>query len=77
MVTRGFAGRQLTSDRSGRIPPGQHLVENFPVLTAGPAPRVAVEDCIVFGARPRRESSHQAAETGGRSPEQVSQHSFE
>ena len=38
MVTRGFTGRGSGSDQSGRIPPGQHLVENFPVLTAGPTP---------------------------------------
>jgi DMSO/TMAO reductase YedYZ molybdopterin-dependent catalytic subunit len=55
MVTRGFAGRRPTSDRSGRIPPGQHLVDDFPVLSAGPAPRVAVEDwtfTLKVGPRP-------------------------
>lgn len=36
MVTRGFTGRGSGGDQSSRIPPGQHLVENFPVLTAGP-----------------------------------------
>jgi DMSO/TMAO reductase YedYZ molybdopterin-dependent catalytic subunit len=55
MVTRGFAGRQSGSSHSDRIPPGQHLVENFPVLSAGPAPRVAVEDwtfTLKIGPRP-------------------------
>ena len=55
MVTRGFTGRQVSTDRSRRIPPGQHLVENFPVLSAGPAPRVAVEDwtfTLKVGPRP-------------------------
>jgi hypothetical protein len=39
MVTRGFAGRQSGSELSDRIPP-EHLVENFPVLTAGPTPSI-------------------------------------
>ena len=41
MVTRGFVGRRPASDRAARIPPGQHEVEDFPVLSAGPTPRVA------------------------------------
>src|SRR4051794_11876788 len=32
MVTRGFKARQSGSELSDRIPPGQHLVDNFPVL---------------------------------------------
>ena len=44
MVTRGFTGRQSGSELSDRIPPGQHLVDNFPVLTAGPAPRIDPAD---------------------------------
>ena len=55
MVTRGFTGRQMPSDHSSRLPPGQHLVDDFPVLSAGPAPRVAVEDwtfTLKVGPRP-------------------------
>ena len=44
MVTRGFTGRQSGSELSHRIPPGQHLVDNFPVLTAGPTPRIDPAD---------------------------------
>lgn len=44
MVTRGFTGRHAGPDRAGRIPPGQHLVEHFPVLTAGPTPTIAEEE---------------------------------
>lgn len=40
MVTRGFTGRRPAPDRAGRIPPGQHEVFDFPVLSAGPTPRV-------------------------------------
>lgn len=55
MVTRGFVGRQSGSDHADRIPPGQHLVEYFPVLTAGPTPQVELEDwqfTLKIGPRP-------------------------
>ncbi len=41
VVTPGFQGRA----RSGnpRLPPGQYLAEDFPVLSAGPTPRVRTE----------------------------------
>jgi DMSO/TMAO reductase YedYZ molybdopterin-dependent catalytic subunit len=36
-ITRGFRGRgQPQGQHSDRVPPGQHVVEDFPVLTAGP-----------------------------------------
>src|SRR2546427_436119 len=40
-VTRGFVGRRepASSAQAGRIPPGQHVVKDFPVLSAGPTPR--------------------------------------
>lgn len=44
MVTRGFTGRQDKSNALNRLPPGQHTVTNFPVLTAGPTPRISVSD---------------------------------
>ncbi|MCW5696733.1 MAG: sulfite oxidase-like oxidoreductase [Bauldia sp.] len=37
-ISRGFRARRPVDDRSGRIPPGQHLVTDFPVLSAGPTP---------------------------------------
>ena len=43
MVTRGFIGSQGKSDRSIRLPLGQHVVADFPVLSAGPTPRIATE----------------------------------
>jgi DMSO/TMAO reductase YedYZ molybdopterin-dependent catalytic subunit len=43
MVTRGFVGRRQPPATSERLPPGQHLVENFPVLSAGPTPRLRTE----------------------------------
>jgi DMSO/TMAO reductase YedYZ molybdopterin-dependent catalytic subunit len=55
MVTRGFTGKPPASDQSDRIPPGQHLVGDFPVLSAGPTPRVSVENwsfTLKVGPRP-------------------------
>jgi DMSO/TMAO reductase YedYZ molybdopterin-dependent catalytic subunit len=40
MVTRGFFGRQRPADVADRVPPGQHLTDDFPVLSAGPTPRI-------------------------------------
>ncbi len=39
-VSRGFRGKQRSSDHAARTPPGQHLVNDFPVLSAGPTPRI-------------------------------------
>ncbi len=38
-ISRGFRGRGGGA-RDARVPPGQHLVEDFPVLSAGPTPPV-------------------------------------
>ena len=43
-IARGFFGRKRPEGQSARIPPGQHLVNDFPVLSAGPTPRVKTED---------------------------------
>ena len=41
-VSRGFGGRRRVPDEvSDRLPPGQYLEHDFPVLTAGPTPDVA------------------------------------
>jgi hypothetical protein len=37
-ITRGFRGRRGSDATSARLPPGQHLVGDFPVLSAGPTP---------------------------------------
>jgi DMSO/TMAO reductase YedYZ molybdopterin-dependent catalytic subunit len=42
-VTRGFVGRRASPDAAVRLPPGQHLVRDFPVLSAGPTPRIRTE----------------------------------
>lgn len=47
-ITRGFTGGGR--DRDPRLPPGQSLVADWPVLSAGPTPDVATEDWS-FGIR--------------------------
>ncbi|MGH2969336.1 MAG: sulfite oxidase-like oxidoreductase [Solirubrobacteraceae bacterium] len=42
-ISRGFRGRRPDVDPS-RLPPGQYLTRDFPVLSAGPTPRVALDD---------------------------------
>jgi len=42
-ITRGFRGRRRDEDPT-RVPPGQHTVGDFPVLSVGPTPRTRRED---------------------------------
>jgi DMSO/TMAO reductase YedYZ molybdopterin-dependent catalytic subunit len=42
MFTRGFRGKRPDAP-AGRLPPGQHLTEEFPVLSAGPTPPVSTD----------------------------------
>ncbi|MCW3004997.1 MAG: sulfite oxidase-like oxidoreductase [Conexibacter sp.] len=41
-ISRGFHGRRREADPD-RIPPGQYVVEDFPVLSAGPTPRTPLD----------------------------------
>ena len=41
-VTRGFHGRRAGADGS-RVPPGQYVTPDFPVLSAGPTPRTSLD----------------------------------
>lgn len=41
-ISRGFTGRRHHG-AAGRLPPGQYLTEDFPVLSAGPTPRTPFE----------------------------------
>jgi DMSO/TMAO reductase YedYZ molybdopterin-dependent catalytic subunit len=40
MATRGFTGRRPSAALAKRLPPGQYLEEDFPVLSKGPSPRI-------------------------------------
>jgi DMSO/TMAO reductase YedYZ molybdopterin-dependent catalytic subunit len=42
-VSRGFRGRRTGESDSGRVPPGQYVTPDFPVLSAGPTPRTPLE----------------------------------
>ena len=43
-ISRGFGGRRRREVDPARVPPGQYVVDDFPVLSAGPTPRTAVEE---------------------------------
>ena len=42
VFSRGFGARRRESDPE--LPPGQYLTEDFPVLSAGPTPRIDIAD---------------------------------
>jgi DMSO/TMAO reductase YedYZ molybdopterin-dependent catalytic subunit len=56
-ISRGFR-RRRTTEEAGRVPPGQFVTNDFPVLSAGPTPRTPLSDwtLTVVGAvdEPRR-----------------------
>jgi DMSO/TMAO reductase YedYZ molybdopterin-dependent catalytic subunit len=41
-ISRGFRGRSRNPDLEGRLPPGQYVTEQFPVLSAGPTPQTPI-----------------------------------
>lgn len=41
IISRGFSGRR--SAAGTKLPPGQYLTTDFPVLSAGPTPRIALD----------------------------------
>jgi DMSO/TMAO reductase YedYZ molybdopterin-dependent catalytic subunit len=44
-VSRGFRGRRRPADAdTQRVPPGQYVTEDFPVLSAGPTPHTPLEE---------------------------------
>jgi DMSO/TMAO reductase YedYZ molybdopterin-dependent catalytic subunit len=44
LISRGFFGRRRQPDAADRLPPGQYITPDFPVLSAGPTPRIALDD---------------------------------
>jgi DMSO/TMAO reductase YedYZ molybdopterin-dependent catalytic subunit len=57
-ISRGFSGRARDQGPPARVPPGQYMTRDFPVLSAGPTPRASLSewDFQLTGAvsRPRR-----------------------
>jgi DMSO/TMAO reductase YedYZ molybdopterin-dependent catalytic subunit len=44
-ISRGFRRRhEVDPETAARLPPGQHLVGDFPVLSAGPTPRTPLSE---------------------------------
>ena len=43
-ISRGFRGRRRRDVDPARVPPGQYVVTDFPVLSAGPTPRTPLEE---------------------------------
>jgi DMSO/TMAO reductase YedYZ molybdopterin-dependent catalytic subunit len=43
-ITRGFFGRRREEGDPSRVPLGQYVVRDFPVLSAGPTPRTALDE---------------------------------
>jgi DMSO/TMAO reductase YedYZ molybdopterin-dependent catalytic subunit len=43
-ISRGFTGKREKSEDAARLPPGQYLVRDFPVLSAGPTPHTSLRE---------------------------------
>ena len=43
-VSRGFRGRRRREAEPNRLPPGQYVTDDFPVLSAGPTPHTPLEE---------------------------------
>lgn len=43
-VSRGFKGRRQVEAVPDRVPPGQYVTDDFPVLSAGPTPLILTEN---------------------------------
>jgi DMSO/TMAO reductase YedYZ molybdopterin-dependent catalytic subunit len=44
LISRGFRGRRRTDVDPGRVPPGQYVTGDFPVLSAGPTPHTPLAE---------------------------------
>ncbi len=43
-ISRGFHGRPPRDVDPARVPPGQYVTDDFPVLSAGPTPHMPLDD---------------------------------
>jgi DMSO/TMAO reductase YedYZ molybdopterin-dependent catalytic subunit len=43
-ISRGFRGRPKVEAEAGRVPPGQYVTRDFPVLSAGPTPDIPLDE---------------------------------
>lgn len=42
-ISRGFTGKRRQAEKPDRVPPGQYVTPDFPVLSAGPTPRTPLD----------------------------------
>ena len=51
IISRGFRGRRRDDAPADRVPPGQYVTNDFPVLSAGPTPRTPLDqwDFVISG----------------------------
>src|SRR6201998_1226069 len=43
-ISRGFRSRQREKNPNERVPPGQYVTTDFPVLSAGPTPQIKTQN---------------------------------
>ena len=43
-ISRGFTGRRRSAADPSRVPPGQYVTDDFPVLSAGPTPHTPLQE---------------------------------
>ena len=43
-ISRGFKSRHQEDNQKLRLPPGQYVTTDFPVLSAGPTPQINLEN---------------------------------
>jgi DMSO/TMAO reductase YedYZ molybdopterin-dependent catalytic subunit len=56
-ISRGFKGRRPAADAKDRLPPGQYVTRDFPVLSAGPTPEVPLAGWSLTLRGPRGQSA--------------------
>jgi DMSO/TMAO reductase YedYZ molybdopterin-dependent catalytic subunit len=62
-VSRGFhRRRQEPAENAGRVPPGQYVTKDFPVLSAGPTPHTPLDGWSFSIGRPGRQKTWSWAE---------------
>src|SRR5215467_5031620 len=44
LISRGFRPRRQEQVPNNRVPPGQYVTADFPVLSAGPTPQIRLEN---------------------------------
>jgi DMSO/TMAO reductase YedYZ molybdopterin-dependent catalytic subunit len=54
-VSRGFVGKRRRPAPADRVPPGQYLTDDFPVLSAGPTPGVPPDQWRLTIEQPGRD----------------------